>query len=107
MQDKFATISSITSKYEAIFGCLSEKGRRLWAAAEALSYGHGGISMVCQATSLARSTIHRGIEEVQNEPTDSMRVRKPGAGRKKAVDRQHNFRPPDLDQEKFKNADLT
>lgn len=91
MQDKSAITSGIASKYEAIFGCLSEKGRRLWAAAEALSYGYGGISMVCEATGLARSTIHRGIEEVQNESNDSRRVRKPGAGRKKAVDRQHNL----------------
>jgi hypothetical protein len=65
MQDKATIVSDIAIKYEAIIGCLSEKGRRLWAAAEALSYGRGGATLVCRATGLARSTIHRGIEEIQ------------------------------------------
>ena len=51
-------------KYEAINDCLTEKGKRLWAAAESLSYGHGGVLFISQATGLARSTIYRGIKEI-------------------------------------------
>ena len=91
MRDREAIISVVASKYEVLFGCLSEKGRRLWAAAEALSYGRGGVSHVCQATGLARSTIHRGIEEIQATSANSKRVRNPGGGRKKATDHQKDL----------------
>lgn len=91
MHDNEAIISRIASKYEAIIGCLSEKGRRLWAAAEALSYGRGGVTLVCQATGLARSTIHRGVEEIQVPSVNSQRVRNPGGGRKKATDQQRDL----------------
>lgn len=91
MLNKTATTTGVTIKYEAIFECLSEKGRRLWTAAEALSYGHGGVSMVCQATGLARSTIYRGIEEIQDPLANSKGIRKPGGGRKKAVECQQNL----------------
>jgi hypothetical protein len=74
----------IARKYQALGDCLTEKGKRLWAAAESLSYGHGGILLVSQATNLARSTIHRGVKEIQNENTSQRKgVRKSGGGRKK------------------------
>ncbi len=91
MRDREAIISVVASKYEVLFGCLSEKGRRLWAAAEALSYGRGGISLVCQATGLARSTIHRGIEEIKAPSVHNKRVRKPGGGRKKSDECQKDL----------------
>jgi len=92
MVDKTAFITSVAMRYEAILECLSEKGRRLWASAEALSYGRGGISLVCQATGLARSTIHRGIDEIQNPPASTtLRIRKQGGGRKKAVECQEHL----------------
>lgn len=92
MQDKATIVSDIAIKYEAIVGCLSEKGRRLWAAAEALSYGRGGATLVCRATGLARSTIHRGIEEIQNPPISTRCIRKPGGGRKKSVELQKDLK---------------
>ena len=85
MHDKTTKISTIARKYEAVISCLSEKGRRLWAAAEASSYGHGGISLVCQATGLARSTIHRGLREIQNPSGNRKHIRNPGGGRKKST----------------------
>lgn len=50
---------NIKRKYEAISSCLNEKGHRLWAAAESLSYDYGGISLVSRATGLSRTTIHK------------------------------------------------
>ena len=95
MVNKTAFITSVAMRYEAILECLSEKGRRLWASAEALSYGRGGISLVCQATGLARSTIHRGIKEIQNpSASTALRIRKQGGGRKRQLNAKNIWRKP-------------
>ena len=76
-------VSSVKKKWELVYDCLNEKGRRLWCAAEALSYGHGGIKLLHQATKISRPTIIKGIKEVQGtvlRPTKG--IRKTGAGRK-------------------------
>jgi len=85
----------ISHKYKAIKSCLTEKGRRLWTAAEALSYGHGGILLVNKATNVSSNTIRSGIKEIKssekiNEETES-RIRKKGGGRKKISKNQKNI----------------
>jgi hypothetical protein len=83
---------AVARKYQALTDCLTEKGKRLWAAAESLSYGHGGVFLVSQATHLARSTIHRGVKEIQNESTSKRKgIRRPGGGRKKASIKQEEL----------------
>ena len=54
-------------KFAAIKDCLTEKGRRLWSAAEAISYGRGGVFLVHKATNISRTTIYQGIKEIQTE----------------------------------------
>jgi len=78
-------ITSARTKWEQISDCLNEKGRRLWCAAEALSYGHGGLKLLHQATGISCPTIRKGIKEVENPTASprSKRIRKVGAGRKK------------------------
>jgi len=44
---------------------LNERGRRLFPAAEARVYGLGGVSIVSRITGVARSTIARGLEEME------------------------------------------
>ena len=44
---------------------LGERGRRLFAANEALAQGYGGVSATARATGMARSTINRGIAELR------------------------------------------
>lgn len=44
---------------------LEERGRRRFAAAEALAAGHGGIMAVSRITGVARSTIGRGLEQLR------------------------------------------
>ena len=44
---------------------LDERGRRLFAANEALAHGYGGVTATARATGLARSTINRGIAELR------------------------------------------
>ncbi len=64
---------------------LDERGRRRFAAAEALAAGRGGVTAVSRATGIARSTITRGLAELRDEtvPAEPIdRVRRPGGGRK-------------------------
>jgi hypothetical protein len=75
--------AEIRRRYEALSTVLDERGRRRFAAAEARSYGFGGVSVVARVTGMARSTIARGVEEMEQKPaTETGRVRKPGGGRK-------------------------
>jgi len=72
---------------------LDERLRRLWAAAEALALGTGGIAVLSEATGLSRTTIRAGIEELRgsegelSQLTKEGRIRKPGGGRKSVVER--------------------
>jgi hypothetical protein len=92
MQD----VATIRGKFEALRPYLDERRRRLWAAAEAMALGHGGITTVAAATGLQRATIRVGLRELQSRPSTStepepepvavaeaaQRVRAPGGGRK-------------------------
>jgi hypothetical protein len=61
-----ATEAIIQQKYEHLLPYLNEASLRAWAAAEALSWGHGGITNVSRATGLSRTTIHAGIAELED-----------------------------------------
>jgi hypothetical protein len=62
---------------------LDERQRRLAAAAGARTLGHGGVGAVARETGLARSTIRRGVQELERGvELEGGRVRRPGAGRK-------------------------
>lgn len=78
-------IGDITKKLEILGPHLDERLRRIWAAAEALSLGRGGISAVSAATGISRTTIRTGITEIQSGEAAEVdgRVRKPGGGRKR------------------------
>jgi hypothetical protein len=78
----------IRTKFESLAPALDERSRRLWAAAEAKSLGHGGIARVSRATGIAYSTIVRGLKELETgPPLPSGRIRRPGGGRKKTVEK--------------------
>jgi DDE family transposase len=76
---------AIKAKYEALKSELDERARRLWAATEALSLGHGGVATVARATGLAASTVRLG-KKALTSPSQVLdaprRLRRPGAGRK-------------------------
>ncbi|MFO7952890.1 MAG: ISAzo13 family transposase [Bacillota bacterium] len=77
----------IKKRYDAISPFLDEKQRRLFVAAEALSFGEGGITKVAQTLGVTSNTISKGIKELQNPETiETERIRKPGGGRKRTVD---------------------
>src|SRR5579862_6691907 len=72
---------------------LDERGRRLWAAAEARSHGRGGIAAVVRATGISEATVRRGIAEVESgERAPEGRIRRPGAGRPSIEEREPGLR---------------
>jgi len=77
-------VAAIKLRYEAVRPVLDERGRRRFAAAEALTAGWGGIAAVSRATGIARSTIGYGLRELRGKAPDSTLggVRRKGAGRK-------------------------
>ena len=79
--------SAIRVRFEALDPVLDERGRRRFAAAEAATAGHGGVSAVSRATGLARSTIRRALNEWRDgEALVSDRVHRPGGGRKPLIE---------------------
>ena len=58
-------LTVVRKKYRELRDFLDERGRRMWAAAEASSLPRGGVSLVAQATGLSRTTIHAGIRELK------------------------------------------
>ena len=79
---------TIRAKYEALAPVLTERSRRLWAATEAKSLGHGGIAVVIRATGISRSTISRGLQELASaDAVEPQRVRRRGGGRQRTTDK--------------------
>src|SRR5512144_933286 len=83
-------IETLRKKFERISGVLDERGRRVWAAAEAEALGYGGQSLVAKATGLARTTLYReGVRQASDQPIPAGgRMRKMGGGRKKLTEQE-------------------
>jgi len=80
--------AAIRLRYEALGPILDERGRRRFAAAEALAAGHGGVTAVARITGVARSTIDRGLAELRGDAAPAAapeRVRRKGGGRRPLV----------------------
>ena len=73
--------TAIRSRFQTMRPNLDERGRRLFAAAEARSAGHGGVTAVMRATGLARSTIDRGLKDLAGLGPEPAKVRRSGGGR--------------------------
>jgi hypothetical protein len=79
---------TIQVKYEQLAPYLNETSKRIWAAVEALSLGHGGVTSVCRATGLSRTTIHAGINELESAETGRFAIEDYGAVRRKGGGRK-------------------
>src|SRR2546426_12786579 len=79
-------IEVLRRKFTRLASELNERGRRRWAASEALELGHGGIKVVAQATGLGERTIRRGWQELRHEEAlarpGGRRMRRAGGGGK-------------------------
>ena len=90
----------ISEKYELLKPFLDEQNKRLFAAAEAISLGEGGISIVSRATGTSRDTISKGCKELESGMIGASgtsipdgKIRAPGGGRKKSVDKDPTLIP--------------
>lgn len=84
-----ASEATLRQKWNQVRGALDERGRREWAAAEAMAIGYGGLIRVHRATGLARSTIRKGIKELEAQSPvaeEPRRIRRPGGGRRKKIE---------------------
>src|SRR5215470_9988557 len=61
---------------------LDERGRRVFAAMEVRAVGRGSLEVVSQITGLARSTIGRGLKDLDTEAPPAGRVGREGGGRR-------------------------
>ena len=77
----------IEQRWQADGSKRDERGRRVFAASEARAAGRGGLAAVSQITGLARSTIGRGLADLDAPPPSRGRERREGGGPKRLTDR--------------------
>ena len=79
-------IDGLKRKFNSLGSELDARGRRWWAASEAIELGHGGIKAVARATGMRERIIRRGCEEIRHdlsrESLINRRIRQPDGGRK-------------------------
>jgi hypothetical protein len=78
---------SIRNRFVEASAYLDERDRRILAAIEARSAGMGGVTAVSRATGVARSTIRRGLKDLEEISAPVGMIRRPGGGRRSLVDK--------------------
>jgi len=83
----------VAERFRSLEPFLDERARRLCAAAEAKALGRGGVTAVAAATGVSRRAIDVGLKELADPGSaEVVRIRKAGAGRKRAVDKDATLR---------------
>lgn len=85
------TEEALANAFSVMLPHLDERQRRIVTGSMARALGRGGIAAVARAAQMSRSTVQTAAREVDTGLERSDRVRRPGGGRKKAVDKD-----PDL-----------
>jgi hypothetical protein len=86
------TREGLAAKLAVILPHLDERQRRLLLGAEAQALGHGGIRLVALAAGVSEGVVSRGVAELAAQAAGAAgemaagRVRRPGAGRKRAAE---------------------
>lgn len=85
---------SIKKRFFLLLPFLNERTRRLWAAAEAIDQGYGGISATSRATGVSRRAITEGCKQLRCLQSDSLLtgVRQAGSGRKSIENKYPNIK---------------
>jgi Rhodopirellula transposase DDE domain len=74
--------------YERIAPHLTEKQRRLLVGAAAKALGRGGGARMARISGLSRPTVYAGMRELDTPPDPAGRIRRPGGGPRRLVERQ-------------------
>lgn len=99
IEERKQAIAEIKARYESVKVGLTERGRRLFAGSEALTFGFGGITAVSRATGLSLTVVRRGLQECEQieageKPTlTPQQSRQPGGGRKKLTEKMPELLP--------------
>jgi len=80
-------LAALDVKFAAVLPHLDERQRRLYLASEAQVLGYGAIAAVARLAEVSASSIVRGREEPAGGVVLPGRVRRPGAGRRSAAER--------------------
>jgi hypothetical protein len=83
----------LAAKFAAVLPHLDERQRRLVLGAEARALGHGGVTAVARAAGISAVTVSRGVDEVEAGGKPLGRTRRPGGGRKPAVQSDPDLGP--------------
>lgn len=78
----------MASLFATVTPLLDERQRRVLVGAQARALGRGGIAAVSRASGASLSTVQKGLAEVDAGVDPAAPVRRPGAGRKKLIDKQ-------------------
>jgi hypothetical protein len=78
-------LDSVRQRYLAVKDHLDERGRRMFAASEARAIGYCGVAIVSRATGIARSTIGRGLRDLDDPSRLTGNIRRKGSGRRPLV----------------------
>ena len=77
----------LARKFQTVLPRLNERERRLVLGAEARALGRGGVSVVARAAGVSRPTVTKAVAELDAPAEHADRVRRPGGGRKRLVDK--------------------
>lgn len=84
---------AIAQRFRLLCPFLDERMRRLVAANEAAVLGRGGAVAVAEATGVSRRAIAVGLKELADPVSAPIgRIRRPGAGRKRTIDKDPTLR---------------
>lgn len=81
------SLGSLRKKLKKVLPLLNERQRRVLIATEARALGWGGIATLSRITGVSHVTIGRGLRELEETPLSTTRIRRPGGGRKRVIDK--------------------
>lgn len=82
----------LKEKYDCLIPLLNERDTRIVLAADAKSLGRGGLSKVAKLSGVSRVTLNAGLQDLTSTKENEVlktRSRKPGGGRKKAIEKDN------------------
>ncbi len=85
------TEDALADAFSVVLPHLDERQRRILTGSMARALGRGGVAAVARAAEMSRSTVQTAANEVDEGIIPSARVRRPGGGRKKAIDKDPNL----------------